>query len=86
MLDVFIYSRSSCRLKSPVVLSGKNFLSTKVTRGARRVKYFLCQVTHSPRYKHCTFFGVWLGGIETSHRVLAQNTIKVLIGYVTKIT
>ena len=38
MLDVFIYSRSSCRLKSPVALSGKKFLSTKVARGARRVK------------------------------------------------
>ena len=31
-------ARSSCRLKSPVALSGKKFLSTKVARGARRVK------------------------------------------------
>ena len=31
-------ARSLCRLKSPVVLSGKKFLSTKFDRGARRVK------------------------------------------------
>ena len=29
MLDVFIYGRSSCRLKSPVALSGKNFCLLK---------------------------------------------------------
>ena len=37
MLDVSIRSRSLCRLKSPLALSGKKFLSTKVARGARRV-------------------------------------------------
>ena len=31
-------ARSSCRLKSSVALSSKNFSSTKVARGARRVK------------------------------------------------
>ena len=30
-------ARSSCRLKSPVALSGKKILSTKVARGAQRV-------------------------------------------------
>ena len=35
----YLYAASSsCRLKSPLALSGKNFLSTKVTRGARRDK------------------------------------------------
>ena len=44
MLDVSIRNCSLCRLKSPLALSGKNFLSTKVARGARRVNN---EMTHT---------------------------------------
>ena len=50
MSDVSICSHSSCRLKSPLALSSKNFLSTKVARGAQRVNIFKLKLnlSHSP--------------------------------------
>ena len=75
MIDVSICSHSSCRLKSPLALSGKKLLSTKVTHGARRVKLTVSQcvknIVHDRQHnthilifvEHCelaSFLSPWL--------------------------
>ena len=78
-------ARSSCQLKSSVVLSGKNFWSTKAARGAQRVKNKYCTACTQGQppekhrcYKNWSRSAIILEGFkqaEEVHRVRYKRTV-----------